>query len=398
MKRFRLIIFAVYVVVFVPGSVCFADTFTNPATGEVLHGYATSKSNGGLTIVNTQEKDVTKLNLAEWDIVANRLGRKNKIIVVTINGPIMHEIETAALEESLGKLADQGPLFILLKIDTPGGRTDLAQRICGAITAVENCEVVAFINGGKYGGAISAGAAVAFACDKIYMSSNSVIGAATMIAMSEKGPEELKKVYGKTIGEKYSSMWRAYLASLAEQNHRPGLLARAMVDKDIEVIEVAEADKRFFIDPINKRSQQNLVHTWSKKGSLLTLTAAEAARCGIGDKVVSSQNDLLRAFDAGDAKIIANDAIQKAEKELRRAKRQLNRIRKSVDLKIKQSKHPQPRAKVLKILRTAKNEFQRLIKLAKRYPDLQLNVQQLEDELNTIKANYENAKRKSKRR
>jgi membrane-bound ClpP family serine protease len=283
----------------------------------------------------------------------------------------------------------------LFEIDTPGGRGDLTRRICGAITQIMNCPTVAFVKGGKYGGALSAGAAVALACDKIYMADNTAIGAATAIAISEAGrPESLKEAFGEEVGEKFASAWRAYFASLAEQNHRPGLLARAMVDRNTEVIEVADANQRLFIDPVNKKPQQRLVHTWSKKGSLLTLTAAEAVECVIADKVISSRQELLSELDAADAKVVLNSGIQDARAELKRAKRQVNRIRKSIDLKIEQSKYQQPKPKTLEILRSAKSEFQTLIKLAKKYPDLELDVQSLEKELNSIEAAYQDVKRK----
>jgi membrane-bound ClpP family serine protease len=259
--------------------------------------------------------------------------------------------------------------------------------------------VVAFTRGDKNGGAISAGVAVVFACDKIYMSNNAVIGAAMMTTTLGTGrPKELKKAYGEDLGEKFSSAWRAKLASMAEQNHRPGLLARAMVDRDIEVIEVSEADRKFFIEPVNKRPRQRLVHTWSKKGSLLTLTAAEAAKCKIADKVVSSREELLRDLGAENAEIVINNDVQNARIELKRARGQLNRIRKSIDFKIKQSENPQPVRKVLKILRSAKSEYKTLIKLARKYPDLRLNIQALEEELNSIEADYEKIKMESQRR
>lgn len=90
--------------------------------------------------------------------------------------------------------------------------------------------------------------------------------------------------------------------------------------------------------------------------------------------------------------------MQEAGTELKRARGQLNRIRKSVDLKIKQSEYPQPRAKVLRILRSARSEFKQLISLARKYPDLNLDIQLLEDELNSIEANYEKIRRGSRRR
>jgi len=363
-----------------------------------VHGYAVGQAEGVEIVVHTEEKGVVRLNLAEWEVTADRLGRNNKVIILTIDNEMMFEIETEALEQALGAVSKEGPLFILFEIDTPGGRTDLVQRICGAIADAGGCEVVAFVNGGPYGGAISAGAAAALACDKIYMANGTSIGAATVISLSEKGPTDIKKTFGEAVGEKFSSAWQAYLASLAEHNRRPGLLARAMIDKDLEVIEVSEADRKLFIEPVNRRPEQRVVHTWSKKGSLLTLTADEAIKCGIGDGIVNSRGELLRELDAAGAEVVINDDVQKAREELRRAQGQLNRIRKSIDLKIKQSGHRQPRAKVLKILRSARAEFKTLIKLAKKYPDLGLNIQVLEDELNTVEANYQEVKMGSRRR
>ena len=396
MKKLQVKILAASLVLLAFGLACFADTFTNRQTGEVLHGYIAGQSENGETIISTKEKGQVGLNLAQWQIVTDRLGRNNKVIILTIDDEIELEIETQTLEREIAKLSNEGPLFILLEIDTPGGRSDLTLRICGAITQAKNCPTVAFVKGGKYGGALSAGAAVALACDKIYMADNTVIGAATAITFSETGhPESLKEAFGEEVGEKFASAWRAYFASLAEQNHRPGLLARAMVDRNTEVVEVAEADKRLFIDPVNKKPQQRLVHTWSKKGSLLTLTAAEAVECMIADKVINSRRELLSELDAANAEIVINNEVQKAGMELKRARGQLNRIRKSIDFKIEQSKYQHPRPKVLEILRSAKSEFQTLIKLAKKYPDLELDIQALEDELNSIEAAYQDAKRGS---
>jgi hypothetical protein len=391
MKKLLLLALTVSLAWLSVGRVCLGDTFRHRQRDEVLHGYAVGEAEGIRTIVRTEEKGVSELNLAEWEVSADRLGRNNKVIILTIDNEMIFEIETQAAEQAIEAAAKEGPLFILLEIDTPGGRTDLVQRICGTIVGTGSCEVVAFVKGGPNGGAISAGAAVALACDKIYM-------AATVITLSEKGPTDLNRRFGEAVGEKFSSAWQAYLASLAEQNRRPGLLARAMIDRDIEVIEVSEADRKLFIEPVNRRPQQRLVHTWSQKGSLLTLTAVGAVKCGIGDGIVDSRAELLRELDAAGAEIVINNDVQQAREELRRARGQLDRIRKSVDLKIKQSGHPQPKPKVLKILRSARSEFKTLINLAKKYPDLGLDIRILEDELNTIEAEYQQVKIDSRRR
>jgi hypothetical protein len=222
------------------------------------------------------------------------------------------------------------------------------------------------------------------------MASDTIIGAAATVTISSTGqPQALADIYGKDVAEKFNSAWRTYLASLAEKNHRPGLLARAMVDKDTEVIEVIESYSRNFIDPANRQPDQQVVRIWNKKDSLLTLTAREAVECGIADELADSQQQVLRDLDAGSAKVRFDDAIEEAGRELKRANGQLNRILKSIDLKIKQTREPMPDPKALGILRAARSEFATLVKLAKKYPDLQLNVKALEEELNSIEANYQ---------
>jgi membrane-bound ClpP family serine protease len=376
-------------------AVCPADTFTNRQSGEILHGYKTSKTEGAETAVQTTEKGLVNLNLAEWQITADRSGRNNKVVVMEINSPIMYEIETQAIENAIPRIADEGPLFILLEIDTPGGSVYLAHRICGAITSADNVQVIAYIKGGEVGGALSAGAAVALAADKLYMAQDSVIGAATMMT---NRAESMKEAYGDDVGEKFESAWRARLASLAERNGRPGLLARAMVDKEIEVIEVSQDSKHLFIDPINKKPDQNLIKTWSKKGSLLTLTASEAVDCGFAESIVSSREELLRKEDAAQVEVVINDDIQQASEELKRAKGHLARIRKSVDFEIKKAEGGMYRAEALKMLRDARGEFKKLLDLARTYPDLNLDVTAIEDELNSIEASYHNMKREARRK
>jgi membrane-bound ClpP family serine protease len=393
MKRLEQMLFTGFcAALFTFRAACFGDTFTNQETKEVLHGYATSAAVDGNTVVHTQEKGVVGLNLAEWRITADRLGRNNKVIVLTIDDKIMLQIETDALVEAIGRSADAGPLFILLEIDTPGGRVDFTRRICAAITQRNNCPVVAFIMGGQYGGALSAGAAAAFACDNIYMANNTVIGAAAAVTMGGNGLKDLKDSYGEEVGEKLSSAWRTYLASLAQQNNRPGLLACAMVDRDIEVVEVSQADHRLFIDPVNMTPQQQLVHTWSKKGSLLTLTAEDAVKCEIADKVVSSREELLRYLEADKAEIVTDDSFQEASRQFRRVKLRFNQLSKSLDLNIKQLQQTDIRVRALKLLNDIRKDYKSLVTLAKHYPDLHINVQLLETQLNTAEALYQQAK------
>jgi membrane-bound ClpP family serine protease len=391
-------IFTVSLIISVFSSVCPADTFTNRKTQEILHGYATSQTQGNKTTVHTKEKGILTLNLAQWQITGDHLGRNNKVIILTLEDQLELYIEAEAMKEAIIKSADAGPLFILIEISTPGGRLDRIQRICGQIAKTKYCQVIAFVTGGRHKGAISGGAAVAFACDKIFMEDNSVIGAATLVAKSTDGPKDVKKVYGEELGEKLTSSWRSHLASMAERQGRPGILAMAMADRDIEVIEVSYGNKKSYIDPANKRPQQNTVHVWSKKGALLTLTAQDAARCGIADKVFDSREQLLAFLQAEDARIVMNNDLRNARLELKRVKGQIEKIRKSLDLKTQQLEYQHPPSKIIKILRSARSDFQSLIRLAKRYPDLKLSTRPFEEELNSIEALYDKLRRTTRRR
>lgn len=393
MKILQQILFAVVLVVLLAaGPAGRADTFSNRQTKEVFHGYATSAVVDGNIVVYTQEKGAVGLNLAEWRITADRLGRNNKVIILTVDDKLMLQIETDALVEAITKSADQGPLFILLEIDTPGGRIDFTRRICGAIAQMDTCPVFALVRGGEYGGAISAGAAVALACDKIYMTAGTVIGAAAPIVAGKAGPRDLKESYGEEVGEKLSSAWRTYLASLAQQNNRPGLIACAMVDRDIEVVEVSDADHKIFIDPVDIAPQQQLVRTWSKKGSLLTLTAEDAIKCEIADKVVGSREELLRYLDADKAEIVTDDSFQEASRQFRRAKLRFNQLSKSLDLNIKELQQTHIRVRALKLLNDIRKDYKSLVTLARHYPDLHINVRLLQTQLNTAEAMYQQAK------
>ncbi|MGD0077579.1 MAG: hypothetical protein ABSB91_03010 [Sedimentisphaerales bacterium] len=322
----------------------------------------------------------------------------NKVIVLPVENPIMLEIETAAFEKALADDVNEGPALILVEIDTPGGQIDYAKRMCAAITqSGGKCKIIAFIKGGQYGGALSAGAAVAFACNKIYMAKNTVIGAATLVTLS-KDEKDKQRNYGEVIDEKLSSAWRAYLASLAQQNDRPGLLARAMVDRNIDVVEVNQQGSRLFIEPMNRKPEQQVVRTWNKSGSLVTLTAEEAVNCTIADGLVQSRDELLKQLQLADANVVVENKMANARKELQIIERRADEIRKSLDLKEKQIKYPQPAPKALSILRGAKADFENLKTLAQKYPDLHYNVKQLEEVINTISADYENAVRETRSR
>jgi len=388
----RIVFYLSLIWVLLPVGLAGADTFVNVQNGESFHGYVIGETISGTADVNTTEKGLIKLNLSQFKITRDRMGRNNIVTVLSVPGMIELGMETRAFETAIKDAAARGPLFILIEIDSPGGRVDLAMRMSSAIQKVTNCDTYAYINrGGSYNGAYSAAVAVALTCDKIYMAPTTVIGAATVITMNEEGmPVEIKKVLGETIGEKIGSAWRNYLASLATSHNRPAALAKAMEDKDIEVVEINKKGKRIFIESINEASDDVVVKTWSKKGELLTLTAAEAVDCGMADKLCANRQELLQDQNAVSAQIICDTSMEEARKLCARIEKSLEKIYASVDLGIKQINATQSRGQAMKAMRGLITDARFVLGLKRKFgDDVPIDEKMVQDFLNSVQAEYD---------
>jgi len=309
---------------------CFADTFTHLQDGASFNGYVVQRKKGNKTLVYIEKRRPQYLNLREYRIQQNNLGRKNKVYVFNIKDSVELMAQTEAFEKAMVIAANQGPLFILVEIDTPGARIDLAQQLCAAIAKINNCLTVAFVSGDRFGGAFSAGAIVALTCDRVYIRTGTSIGSTASYSQSPSEVEEIEKHYGQGAGARFQSSWLTYSAAIAERNNRPILFARAMVDENIEIIEMSEDDKLFFTDSRSRKPNQSIVRTWSEKGSLLALTAAQAVQVGIADKVVDSREELLSDLAAAEAAQVPNKTILKAIRQYERAQREMDEILTSI--------------------------------------------------------------------
>jgi ClpP class serine protease len=421
MSRFR--IFLAIHLFFI--SLCAADTFTNRRTGESFDGFATQQVRVGKTLVRSAGSDSSKsINLSDYDVQWNFKGRRNQVIVLSIKDEISLEYETTLFEQAIEGASNQGPLFIVLAIDTPGGREDLMKRLCKAIANASNCKTVAYVCGGQYGGAYSAGAVISLACNNIYMADNTAIGAAMPVFISSQGEvKDAKAKYGEAVAEKYMSADRAYVAAVAEENGRSPAIAKAMVDKDIRVVEVIEDGKKKFIEPQDRKQGQSVVRTLKESGKLLTLTAAQAVDCGIAEGRANSLEELVNTLGAGGARVIQNNNCLKARREFEKYQRnldkllaQVNRASKEIERLGDQSdflaeemekvnnnfeisnretlfrKYDQERNGVLRDLSRNLQTYIALcrdvIDLSKRCPDLNLDVQPLEEAINSAQTKY----------
>jgi membrane-bound serine protease (ClpP class) len=167
------------------------------------------------------------------------------------------------IERAIREAEDAGVTFIVLDIDTPGGRVDSAERIADAISD-SGVPVYAFVNRRAF----SAGALIALATRGIYMRPGSVLGAVTPVDGS-----------GTKASEKIVSAMRSEMRALAEAQGLDPAIAESMVDESLAVADVVEA------------------------GQLLTLTMEEAVRVGYATRT-ENFTTLLEELGVAGAEVI----------------------------------------------------------------------------------------------
>lgn len=167
-----------------------------------------------------------------------------------------------ALEVATREKAD----LFLVDLETFGGRVDAAVQIRDALVKARIPTAV-YVNPR----AISAGALISLATDRIVMAPGGTIGAAAPIQMSPGGGE------AKPVGEKYVSYFRQEMRATAELKGRNGDVAEAMVDAE------------------------KAVEGLNEKGKLVTLTSEQALKWKIADGIADSPESLLRLLGLPEA-------------------------------------------------------------------------------------------------
>ena len=167
----------------------------------------------------------------------------------------------------LERAQEQRAAAVVLNIDTFGGRVDAAVAIRDSLLR-SRVKTVAFVNKR----AISAGALIALAAEKVVIARGGTIGAATPVEVGGSGE-------ARPVGEKTISYVRKEFRSTADARGRPGLIAEAMVDPDVEIPDVSD------------------------KGKLLTLTTDDAVKHKVADFVADDLNALLAGLELAGAEI-----------------------------------------------------------------------------------------------
>jgi membrane-bound serine protease (ClpP class) len=172
------------------------------------------------------------------------------------------------VQRVLDDAAAAGAAAVILEINTFGGRVDAAVQIRDALLNAR-IPTIAFVNKR----AISAGALISLAAERLVMAGGGTIGAATPVQMGQPGAA------AQPVSEKTVSYVRKEFRATAESRKRPLLIAEAMVDSDVEIDGLIE------------------------KGKLLTLTTEEALKHKVADFRADTLESALQKLGLGGAQL-----------------------------------------------------------------------------------------------
>jgi membrane-bound serine protease (ClpP class) len=185
--------------------------------------------------------------LPELQAQTNASAVPRKVFILPVREDIMPPL-VYLIRRGVKEAIEQHADLLVLDMETNGGRLDVTEDIIKILDEFKG-QTVTYVNRNAF----SAGAFIAVATQKIYMSPQSVIGAAAPIVMSpEGGVQDMPK----TMEAKTVSAVSALVRTRAEKNGYNKEVVQAMIDKTKEL----KLDGKVL----------------NKEGQILTLTNKEA--------------------------------------------------------------------------------------------------------------------------
>ncbi|TVR70204.1 MAG: nodulation protein NfeD [Spirochaetaceae bacterium] len=221
-------------------------------------------------------------------------------LLVELRGTI-DRFQAVYIQRAVERAQREEAEYLIVEIDTFGGLVDSALRIASALGS-SSVPTVAWVASQPDGTSVSwsAGALIALATNRIYMSPGTSIGAAAPVVQAP-GAES------SAADEKTVSAIRGQIAALAEKNGHSTVIARAMVDPALEayLVEVDGEERivdRDGLDSLRRGEesgtlQLSLLRTIVEAGSLLTLTAGEMLSLGVSAGSPATLDELAGMLD-----------------------------------------------------------------------------------------------------
>jgi ATP-dependent protease ClpP protease subunit len=201
--------------------------------------------------------------------------------VVPMRGEVGKDLVASVLDQALADAVKRKPTVIVLEMDSPGGLIREVEPLIGTIRKYKDTRTVLVVHH-----AISAAAITALSVPEIYMTPNSIFGAATAFRVMPDGTPQ-------DIEEKMRSVWRAVARNSAEQGGHSPLLASAMIDAKYDLhFDTGRDGKKEIVEGTGS-------NTVVRQGNLLAMTAPEACACGLAAGTVEDFATLGKLLRVG---------------------------------------------------------------------------------------------------
>jgi len=221
-----------------------------------------------------------------------------KVVVIPVTGTVNAPL-SAFISRVVRENRDCKECVLIFEMDTYGGEVDAAFTIVDTIMSAGSIETIAYVKNK----AISAGALIALACNKMVMRRGTTIGDVAPLMQSSDGP--------KMLGEKFQSPLRAKFRTLAVRNGYSPVLAESMVSEAMTVVRVTFPDSVVYLDStayaeLTPAVAATIVEakTVVKKNELLTMDDNEAYAFGFSRGSVQSLEELVTSMGYSGYEII----------------------------------------------------------------------------------------------
>jgi membrane-bound serine protease (ClpP class) len=203
-------------------------------------------ASGSVAVVASEPVEPSSAPTSTTDVASGEKPAGQGIYVIPIQGQIAQPT-LFIVRTGVKQAIESGAQYVVLDMDTPGGALDATLEIMQILNERFKGRTATYINDE----AISAGALISAATERIYFAPSGVIGAAAPVNSTGEQIEE-------TMRQKIQSYLLAKVRSITEEHRYRSEVISAMVDVDYEL----KID-----DEVLK-----------EKGKLLSLTAKEATR------------------------------------------------------------------------------------------------------------------------
>lgn len=239
------------------------------------------------------QKSKTEKNESSIPVIAPAVsptgvpGKKVAVIPIRDKGNMVDNVQVGFIRRKILEAKKDKVDYIVIAIDTWGGRVDSADKIADFIGGADPIPTIAFVTNK----AISAGAWIAVACDKIYMLEGTNIGSTLPIQLG-----------GNSTGRKIISGVKGKMKALAEKNGFPYRLVEPMVDPDLELVECSiDGDRKLYyrdeIPQAKARAEQDRRHfeevtVLCAKGDIYNMAASDAEKHKLSTKTLKNEDEL----------------------------------------------------------------------------------------------------------